>query len=113
MEAEKMSDTTIIIEEIRKCGEALTKIAEVLSDNLEETSSDQETPTVQETSETMATEPKEKITLEEVRAVLAEKSRNGFTTEVKALIRKFGVEKLSDIEESRFADVLAEVEAIK
>ena len=101
-----MSNMTIIIEEIRKCGEALTKIADVLSDNLEEASS------VQETSETMATEPKKKITLEAVRAALAEKSRSGFTAEVKVLIRKFGAEKLSDIDESRFAEVLAEAEAI-
>lgn len=105
-----MSDMTIIIEEIRKCGEALTKIAEVLSasNNLAEK------PSVQETSETNDTVTEQKkITLEEIRAVLAEKSRNGFTAEVKALIRKFGVEKLSDIEESKFAEVLAEVEAIK
>lgn len=101
-----MSNMTIIIEEIRKCGEALTKIADVLSDNLEEASS------VQETSETMATETKKKVTLEEVRAELAEKSRSGFTAEVKALIKKFGAEKLSDIDESRFAEVLAEAEAI-
>ena len=107
-----MSNMTIIIEEIRKCSEALTKIAEVLSDNLEEASSVQETPSVQETSEAMATEPKKKITLETVRAALAEKSRSGFSVEVKALIRKFGAEKLSDIDESRFAEVLAEAEAI-
>ena len=56
---------------------------------------------------------RKKITLEEVRAALAEKSRRGFTAEVKALIRKFGAEKLSDIDESKFAEVLAEVEAIK
>ena len=103
-----MSNMTIIIEEIRKCGEALTKIADVLSaPNISE-----ETPSVQETSEAMATEPKEKVTLEEVRAALAEKSRSGFTAEVKALIKKFGAEKLSDIDESRFAEVLAEAEAI-
>ena len=107
-----MSNMTIVVEEIRKCSEALTKIAEVLSDNLEEASSVQETPSVQETSETMATEPKKKITLEAVRAALAEKSRSGFTAEVKALIRRFGVEKLSDVDESRFAEVLAEAEAI-
>ena len=54
----------------------------------------------------------EKITLEAVRAALAEKSRIGFSAEVKALIKKFGAEKLSDIDESRFAEVLAEAEAI-
>ena len=105
-----MSNMTIIIEEIRKCSDALTKIADVLSaPNISE-----ETPSPQKTSEAeeVATETKKKVTLEEVRAELAEKSRSGFTAEVKALIKKFGAEKLSDIDESRFAEVLAEAEAI-
>ena len=35
--------------------------------------------------------------LEEVRGLLAEKSRNGFRAEVKALLTAYGVEKLSEI----------------
>ena len=36
-------------------------------------------------------------TLEEVRGLLAEKSRSGFRAEVKALLTAHGVEKLSEI----------------
>lgn len=46
------------------------------------------------------TEPaavKRTATLEETRAVLAAKSRNGYRAEVKALLTKYGAEKLSDI----------------
>lgn len=46
------------------------------------------------------TEPaavKRAATLEETRAVLAAKSRNGYRAEVKALLTKYGAEKLSDI----------------
>ena len=40
---------------------------------------------------------KRTATLEETRAVLAAKSRNGYRAEVKALLSKYGAEKLSDI----------------
>lgn len=44
-----------------------------------------------------AAEAPRSTTLEEVRAVLAEKSRKGFRAEVKSLLTAHGVEKLSDI----------------
>ena len=52
------------------------------------------------------------VTLEQVRAVLAEKSQQGFTVEVKNLIRKYGAEKLSEISPDRFPEMLKEAEAI-
>jgi hypothetical protein len=57
--------------------------------------------------------PKAKsITLEQVRAVLSEKSANGKRTEVKALLTKYGVTKLSDISSDNFAAVLKEAESL-
>ena len=50
--------------------------------------------------------------LEEVRAVLAEKSRSGKTTEVKALLTKFGVDKLSELDSSKYDELLKEAEVI-
>lgn len=52
------------------------------------------------------------LTLESVRAVCAEKSRAGFTTEVKAIITKHGADKLSAIKPEDYAAVLAEVEVL-
>ncbi|WP_365728717.1 hypothetical protein [Ruminococcus sp.] len=59
---------------------------------------------------TPETEPIEEVTLPEVRAVLANKSRAGFTEEVKQLLMKHGAEKLSGIAESEYAALLKEAE---
>ena len=57
--------------------------------------------------------PEEKpLTLEEVRAVLAEKSRAGHTAEVKALLIKHGADKLSDIDTAEYPALLADAEVL-
>jgi len=58
-------------------------------------------------------EPEEKpLTLEEVRAVLAEKSRSGHTEEVRELLTKHGADKLSEIDSAEYAALLAEAEVL-
>jgi len=60
------------------------------------------------------TKPKKKeITLEEVRAKLAEKSQAGFTTEVRKIIEKYGGTKLSEIAPEHYADVLKDAEVLR
>ena len=56
-------------------------------------------------------EPKP-LTLEQVRAALAEKSRAGHTAEVKALLIKHGADKLSDIDPAEYPALLAEAEVL-
>lgn len=57
-------------------------------------------------------EEKKTLSFEEVRAVLAAKSREGHTAEVKAVLTEFGVEKLSDINPDQYDALLAKVEVI-
>ena len=57
---------------------------------------------------TDSAETQKQLTLEEVRAVCAEKSR----AEVKAIITKHGADKLSAIKPEEYAAVLAEVEVL-
>ena len=58
--------------------------------------------------------PEKVYTYEEVRAILAEKSRTGFRAEVKAILTKHGVAQLSDVKDpSVFAAIVAEAEEIK
>lgn len=58
-------------------------------------------------------EPVEKpLTLEEVRAVLAEKSRSGHTEEVRELLAKHGADKLSEIDPAEYAPLLVEAEVL-
>lgn len=56
-------------------------------------------------------EPKP-LTLEQVRAALAEKSRAGHTSEVKALLLKHGADKLSDIDPAEYPALLADAEVL-
>ena len=48
------------------------------------------------------------IKMEEVRKVLAEMSKSGKTAEVKALLNKYGAEKLSDVNPKDYAELLKE-----
>ena len=52
------------------------------------------------------------LTLEQVRAVLAEKSRNGHTAEIRALLQKYGAAKLSLVDPVHYKDLLREVEVM-
>ena len=52
-------------------------------------------------------------TYEDVRAILAEKSRTGFRAEVKAILTAHGVKQLSDVKApSEFAAIVADAEGI-
>ena len=53
-----------------------------------------------------------KPTLEDVRKVLTEKSRNGKTGEVKALLRKHGSNRLSEVNPDDYEDLLKEAEGL-
>ena len=52
------------------------------------------------------------LTLEEVRAVLAEKSRAGHTAEVRELLNKHGADKLSGIDPAEYAALLPQAEVL-
>ena len=57
--------------------------------------------------------PKPKpVTLEQVRAVLAEKSRSGHTGKVRELLQKHGAAKLSAIDPTEFESLLSEAATI-
>ena len=63
--------------------------------------------------EPVNTEEPKTATMEEVRGLLAEKSRSGFRTEVKALLTAHGVEKLSEISDpAELGRLLGEAEQI-
>lgn len=53
------------------------------------------------------------ISLEQVRAVLASKSQDGFTQEVRDLLIKYGAPRLSEINPSNYGALLADAEGLK
>ena len=50
------------------------------------------------------------VTLEEVRAVLAEKSRMGMTSAVRNLLNEYGAEKLSTLDPKYYTEILKRAE---
>ena len=68
-------------------------------------------PTVD--AEPKAPAPQKELTLEEVRAVLGEKSRAGFTAQIQALLKKYGAPKLSGIDPKHYAALLKDVEVLQ
>ena len=57
-------------------------------------------------------EAKPELMLEDVRAVLAEKSRTGLTAEVRALLKKYGAAKLSEIDPANYEALMKDAEVI-
>ena len=103
----KMAELDAAVAELRRCGEALIDVSETLRD-LFSGSDEQQTE-----SAAIKNVPAAKmLTLEDVRPVLAQKSLEGHTAEVQALIRKYGADKLSQVNQAHYADLLREAEVI-
>ena len=101
-----------VIEDIRSLGNSLQILADELAGNDSNEEQIHEEPQAEVTKSVKAEQPAEPktISFEDLRAALANKARAGFTTEVKALIKKHGAAKLSDIDPSKYEAVLAEAE---
>ena len=101
-----------VIEDIRSLGNSLQILADELAGNEsnEEQIHEEQQVEVTETVKVEQQAESKTISFEEVRAALANKARAGFTAEVKALIKKHGAAKLSDIDPSEYEAVLAESE---
>ena len=71
-----------------------------------------EEPTETHEAEPVPEEEKPTITFEQIRAALAQKSRDGYTSAVKNLVESFGAEKLSEIKPEHYAEILKQAEMI-
>jgi len=63
-------------------------------------------------AEVPASPAKPTLTLEEVRAVLADKSRAGHTAEIRELLKKYGANKLSLVDPKHYEALLREAEVL-
>ena len=97
----KMSEMSATIEELRICAAAINDAANWLA---EQFSGNEPEP------EAAPAEPV--LTLEAVRAVLAEKSRAGYTAQIRSLLQKYGADKLSGIDPANYKALLADVEGL-
>ncbi len=133
----KMSQLSAQLDELRHCGEVLVGIADSLrelysgvdeaeadvsAEVTEESGAGEKAPAEKVPAEktkgrakkVSETAPEKKaLTLEDVRTVLAEKSRAGFTEQVREIIARHGGKKLSEIDPAEYEAVIAEVEVLK
>jgi coenzyme F420-reducing hydrogenase alpha subunit len=102
----KMNELSQTVDELKTAARLLLSAADSLTDLFSGTGD-----STDEVNETL--KPAEPLlTLESVRAVLAEKSRSGYTSEVKALLEKYGATKLSEIDPEKYHDLLEEAKVL-
>ena len=105
----KMAEMAQTIEELRTAAASINAAADWLYQHFSG-----ENDSKQQKSKCAAKkeEPKPEIKLEDVRAVLAEKSRAGHTAEVRALLKKYGAAKLSEINPANYEALMKDAEVI-
>jgi len=101
----KFSELDLAIKDLRSAAATINDVANTLAEMF---SGDPHTGDAAEPA--APAEPT--LTLEQVRAVLADKSRNGFTAQIRSLLQKYGAAKLSGIDPANYKALLAEVEVL-
>lgn len=103
----KMAEMAQTIEELRTAAASINAAADWLYQQF--SGDDDET---QATEAPAKKESKPVLKLENVRAVLAEKSRAGHTAEVRALLQKYGAARLSEIDPANYEALMKDAEVI-
>ena len=101
----KMGELDLCVSELRSAAQSLNSVADSMTALFGSCQS--EASTQPESKPT----PKP-LTLEEVRTVLAEKSRSGHTAKIRELLEKHGAAKLSEIDPQKYTALLAEAEVL-
>ena len=106
------NEKQVLIDGLRKLAADVADLASTL-EGAEAMSQKQDVPAEESAPAAAEATPAKVYTYEEVRAILAEKSRTGFRAEVKALLTAHGVKQLSDVKSpEEFAAIVAEAEVI-
>lgn len=94
-----------VVSDMRSLADSLKAVADAMS-------ASQEALHTEEPPVSKADDKPLKLTLEDVRAVLAEKSANGHSAEIRKLLSKYGKTKLSEIEPKDYPALLADAEVL-
>ena len=108
----KKKDITVLIGGLKKLSADIDEIVSALEGS-EAPAKKQDIPKEEPVKAPETETPAKVWTLEEVRGILAEKSRTGYRAEVKAILTAHGVRQLSEITDpEELAAVVAEAEVI-
>lgn len=102
----KMSEMDATIKELRDIASSINSIANWLT----EAFSGNGEAEPETTTEPVKAEPA--LTLEAVRAILANKSRDGFTAQIRELLQKYGASKLSEVDPAKYKALVADAEVL-
>ena len=95
----RISELEMAIKDLRSAATTINEVANTLAEMFSTTAD--ETPDA-------AASADPQLTLEQVRAVLADKSRMGFTAEIRSLLQKYGAAKLSGIDPANYKALVAD-----
>ena len=98
-----------VVGDLRSLADSLQAVAEAMVGNEPAEAAQGEKPATAKEAKPAA----KAVTLEQVRAVLVDKSQQGFTADVRALLEKYGAPKLSQIDPANYASLLADAEGLK
>ena len=112
----KMSELSMVLQELKECGEKLVSVSEELKEIFSEAELEKKKAPAKKKEPEAKAEPEEvkkEYTFTEVRTFLADKSRAGHTAEVKKILAAHGADKLSDLDKAEYAAVMAEAEVLE
>ena len=108
----KVKEMAMTIEDLRAAAAAINDAADWLAAQFSENDDEATAKTPAAPAPAPVEEKKPELKLEDVRAVLAEKSRAGFTAEVRALLQKYGAVKLSLVDPKDYEALLKDAEVL-
>ena len=103
----KMNDMVMTIEELRSAATAINEAANWLAEQFGGTA---EEPPAKEPA--AKGEKKTELKFEDVRAVLAKKSRAGHTAAIRTLLQEYGASKLSAVDPKHYEALLKDAEVL-
>ena len=99
----RISELELAITDLRSAASTINDVANTLAEMFSTTA---------DAALNAAASAEPQLTLEQVRAVLADKSRKGHTAEIRALLQKYGASKLSGIDPANYKALLADAEGL-
>lgn len=108
----KVKEMAMTIEDLRAAAAAISEAADWLAAQFSGNADEATVPTPAAPAPAPVEKKKPVLKLEDVRAVLAEKSRAGYTAEVRALLQKYGAAKLSLVDSKDYEALLKDAEVL-
>lgn len=109
----KMSELSQVLDEMIACGEGMIKAAQALKEIFSTPETPVEQTPVELPKEEPPAKPVKEYTFEDVRKAFSQKSHEGHTEAVRAIIAQFGAEKLSKVGKEFYPALMKELEAIR